>query len=208
VRGVKIGIEPVNDRMCILTRAKGDAADLIRFVLSPDGVVTPDLRHRLPGRGCWVTADRASVDEAAKKGLFARAFKTKSARAEDLGATVDALLLSDLTGMMSMARKSGQFIGGSGKAEAAIRSGEAIALFHASDAAADGVRKLGQAVKARALTLDEPEIPVFILMTGEQMDACFGEGGFIHATALAGQAGEGVVKRAKRLAAYRSGRDR
>ncbi|MBA67833.1 MAG: DNA-binding protein, partial [Rhizobiales bacterium] len=160
--------------MCILTRARGDKADLIRFVLSPDGVVTPDLKLALPGRGAWVTADRKVVDEAASKGAFARAFKTKLAPPEDLGSTVDALLLADLTGMMNMARKSGQFIGGSGKAEAAIRSGEAIALFHASDAAADGVRKLGQAVKARALTLDEPEIPVFRLMTGEQMDACFG----------------------------------
>jgi len=201
---VKIGIEPVNDRMCILTRAKGDKADLIRFVLSPDGAVVPDLKHALPGRGAWVSAERKAVEEAARKGAFARAFKTKLAPPEDLGASVDQLLLADLTGMMNMARKSGQFIGGSGKAEAAIRSGEAIALFHATDAAADGVRKLGQAVKARALTLDEPEIPVFRLMTGEQMDACFGEGGFIHATALAGQAGEGVVKRAKRLAAYRS----
>ncbi|TDH39389.1 RNA-binding protein [Pseudohoeflea suaedae] len=190
--------------MCILTRAKGDKADLIRFVLSPDGAVVPDLKNALPGRGAWVSAKRKTVEEAARKGAFARAFKTKLAPPEDLGATVDQLLLADLTGMMNMARKSGQFIGGSGKAEAAIRSGEAIALFHATDAAADGVRKLGQAVKARALTLDEPEIPVFRLMTGEQMDACFGEGGFIHATALAGQAGEGVVKRATRLAAYRS----
>ena len=107
---MKIGIEPVNDRMCILTRAKGDKADLIRFVLSPDGAVVPDLKHALPGRGAWVSAERKAVDEAAKKGAFARAFKTKLAPPEDLGASVDQLLLADLTGMMNMARKSGQFI--------------------------------------------------------------------------------------------------
>ena len=205
---MKVRIEPVNDRMCIVTRDRGQPDGLIRFVAGPDGSVVPDLRQVLPGRGCWVTAERTIVDLAVKRKLFGRALKTEVTTDPDLGAVVDRLLCDSLFGMMNMARKSGQFITGSGKAEAAIRSGEAIALFHATDAAADGVRKLGQAVKARALTLDETEIPVFRLMTGDQMDACFGEGGFIHATALAGQAGEGVVKRAMRLAAYRSADDR
>jgi len=31
---------------------------LIRFVAGPDGVVTPDLARKLPGRGLWVAADR------------------------------------------------------------------------------------------------------------------------------------------------------
>ncbi len=50
--------------------------------------------------------------------------------------------------MMNMARKAGQFITGAAKVEAAVRSGEAIAVFHSLDAAADGVRKIDQARKA------------------------------------------------------------
>jgi Predicted nucleic-acid-binding protein implicated in transcription termination len=202
---VKVRIEAVNDRMCILTRARGQAEDLIRFVASPEGEVVPDLRHVLPGRGCWVTADRASVDEAARRKLFARALKSEVKTPHDLGAQVDRLLASALLGMINMARKSGQFVSGAGKVEAAVRAGEAIALFHASDAAEDGVRKLRQAARARALTFDEPEIPVFSLLSAAEMDAALGEGAFIHAAALAGQAGEGVVKRAKMLSRYRSG---
>jgi predicted RNA-binding protein YlxR (DUF448 family) len=34
---------------------------LVRFVASPDGVVTPDIARKLPGRGIWVAADRASI---------------------------------------------------------------------------------------------------------------------------------------------------
>ena len=35
--------------------------ELLRFVLDPDGRVTPDLRNRLPGRGVWVSANAATV---------------------------------------------------------------------------------------------------------------------------------------------------
>ena len=54
-----------------------DEARLIRFVAGPDGVVAPDLARKLPGRGLWVAADRASVETAAKKNLFSRAAKAK-----------------------------------------------------------------------------------------------------------------------------------
>ena len=194
----------MNDRMCIVTRERGQADDLIRFVAGPEGLVVPDLRHILPGRGCWVTARREIIDTAVKRKLFGRALKAEVKAAADLGATVDRLLLASLAGMMNIARKSGQFIIGSGKVNVAIRSGEAIAVFHAADAAADGVRKLRQANTARSLTLDEPEIPVFRPFTAEELTDAMGEAAFIHAAALAGQAGEGVVKRAKMLARYRS----
>ncbi|PTT78165.1 DNA-binding protein, partial [Pseudomonas sp. HMWF010] len=41
----------------------GEATDesrLIRFVEGPGGIVVPDLARKLPGRGIWVGADRAS----------------------------------------------------------------------------------------------------------------------------------------------------
>ena len=39
------------ERTCIVTREVGPPDAMIRFVVGPDGVVVPDLRHRLPGRG-------------------------------------------------------------------------------------------------------------------------------------------------------------
>lgn len=197
------GIEPMAERMCILTRARGEPDDLIRFVAGPDGTVVPDLKMRLPGRGCWLRADRACVDEAVRRKLFARALKDSVTADVSLGGLIDDLLAADLAGMMNMARKSGAFVSGAGKVDEAIRSGKAIAVFHALDSAADGKRKVSQAIKARALGAEEAPIPVYQPFNAEELTALLGGNAFIHAAVLAGQAGEGVVKRAKMLARYR-----
>lgn len=196
----------VNDRTCIVTREATSPETLIRFVRAPDGSVVPDLKRQLPGRGCWIKAERQLVDRAIKRKLFSRAFKSETKAADDLGALVDRLLVADLAGMMNMARKAGQFVSGAMKVDAAVRSGAAVGVFHASDAAADGVRKIDQARKAFKLGTDaENDIPAFLLLTGAELDEVMGENAFIHACALAGQAGEGVVKRANLLEQFRKG---
>ena len=203
---VKDKDEPMNDRMCIVTRESGPAEMLIRFVAGPDGTVVPDLKRALPGRGCSVTASRAIIDKAVQKQLFARALKSDVKALPELGEQVDRLLVSQMSGMMNMARKAGQFVSGNSKVDNAVRSGAALAVFHANDAAADGVRKISQARKAWMLTMDErEEIPAFQLMSFDEMQELMGDNAFIHAVALAGQAGQGVVKRAKLLETYRGG---
>ncbi|MDM9646877.1 RNA-binding protein [Rhizobium sp. S163] len=196
----------VNGRMCIVTRESGSPDELIRFVAAPDGTVVADLKRQLPGRGCWVKIDRTLVDKAVAKKSFARALKTDVKAAADLGETVDKLLMQQLMQMMNMARKAGQFITGASKVDAAIRSGAALAVFHATDAAADGVRKIDQARKAWHLGMEtEEEIPSYKLFSESEMEGLMGQNAFIHAAVLAGQAGEGVVKRAKMLEQYRNG---
>ncbi len=196
----------VNGRMCIVTRDSGSPETLIRFVAAPDGTIVPDLKRQLPGRGCWVTARRDLVDRAVAKKLFARALKRDVKADAALGQTVDRLLAQQLAGMMNLARKAGQFVSGSAKVEAAVRSGEALAVFHSTDAAADGVRKIDQARKAWHLGMGtDAEIPSYHLLSGAEMDELMGQNAFIHACALAGQAGEGVVKRANVLEQYRTG---
>ena len=198
----------VNGRLCIVTRKSAPPEGLIRFVAGPDGALVADLKHKLPGRGCWVTANRATIETALARKLFARALKTEVKPAPDLVDQIDRLLLVDLASMMSMARKAGQFVMGAMKVDNAARSGAALATFHALDAAADGVRKIDQARKAFAMLVEEDEIPSFRLFTGAEMDELMGQNAFTHAAALAGQAGEGVVKRANALVAYReSGND-
>lgn len=196
----------VNGRMCIVTRDSGSPETLIRFVAGPDGNVVPDLKRQLPGRGCWVKPERALIEKAIAKKLFARALKADVKAGPELLGLLDRLMTQQVVGMMGMARKAGQFISGATKVDAAVRSGEALAVFHATDAAADGVRKIDQARKARHLgTNAGAEIPSFRLFTGSEMDELMGPNAFIHAVALAGQAGEGVVKRANMLEQYRNG---
>ena len=196
----------VNGRMCIVTRESGLPDELIRFVAAPDGTVVPDLKRELPGRGCWVKIDRSLVERAVAKKLFARALKADVKAAEDLGERVERLFLQQLLQMMNMARKAGQLVTGSAKVDAAIRSGAALAVFHSTDAAADGVRKIDQARKAWHLGMEtEEEIPSFRLFSESEMEGVMGQNAFIHAAVLAGQAGEGVVKRANLLERYRTG---
>ena len=63
------------ERKCIVTGEVLPKAALIRFVVGPDGVVVPDIAGKLPGRGVYVSADRAALEKAVAKRLFARGFK-------------------------------------------------------------------------------------------------------------------------------------
>ncbi len=192
----------MNDRTCIVTRESGPAERLIRFVAAPDGSVVPDLKRSLPGRGCWVTANRARVDEAVKKQIFKRALKDDVTASPELGALVDQLLVKRALGSLSLARKAGQLTTGSAKVDAAIRSGEATLVLHSTDAAADGIRKLTQARKAVA-SGGGPVIPSHTLFTTAQMDLALGGVNVIHAAALAGSAGENLKKHIAALTQFR-----
>ena len=192
----------MNDRTCIVTRQCLPAEEMIRFVAGPDDTIVADLKAKLPGRGCWVTARRDLVEKAAKKDMFSRALKRKVAVPPDLTENMDRQMVDALTGMMNLARKAGQIVLGATKTESAVRSGQAIAVFHAIDAAEDGVRKIAQARHAR-YSSGENAIPSFRLLSAQEMSVISGEGNLIHLAVLAGQAGEGVVKRAKILDRYR-----
>jgi len=196
----------MNDRTCIVTRQCLAADRMIRFVAGPDGSVVPDLKGNLPGRGCWVTASRDCVEKAVAKKAFARALKAEVAVTADLAGSIDRQMAAALIGMINMARKAGAIVRGSAKVDAALRSGQAIAVFHAADAAADGVRKMDQA-RFAARAAGNGEIPSFRLLSAEEMASISGEGNLIHLAVLAGQAGEGVVKRAKILDRYRNPAD-
>ncbi|WP_438750820.1 RNA-binding protein [Pararhizobium sp. O133] len=197
--------EAVNGRMCIVTRQGGTPETLIRFVAGPDGRVVADLKKQLPGRGCWVSAERTVLEKAIAKKLFTRGLKRADVTAgPELADEVDRLLAMQLAGMMNMARKAAQFVSGASKVEQAVRGMAALATFHAVDAAPDGVRKIDQARKAMSFVADDgQEIPSFRFFTEAEMEGLLGQNAFIHACALAGQAGEGVVKRANMLERYR-----
>lgn len=192
----------MNDRTCIVTRRAGEPEGMLRFVAGPDMSVVPDIRRNLPGRGCWVTAERGYVDQAVRKKLFARALKQEVTIPADLGEMVDRLLSRAALGALGLARKAGQVALGAAKVEAAVRSGQALAVLHADEAAEDGIRKIAQARRAVAYA-GGPDIPAHKLFSEAELGLALGATNVIHAALLAGEAGKAALKRVAALDRYR-----
>lgn len=192
----------MNDRTCIVTRQAAQADELIRFVAAPDGTVVPDLKRKLPGRGCWVTGTRAYVDKAAAKKLFSRALKTEAAVPADLGALVDRLLLQRVQGALGLARKGGSAVLGAAQAESAVRSGKAYLVLHALEASPDGERKLANARHATA-ALGGPAVTAWKLLAEAEMGLALGGTNVIHAAVLGEAPGKAVEKCLEALHRYR-----
>ena len=194
----------MNDRTCIVTRQTREPDALLRFVAGPDGQVVPDIKRKLPGRGCWVTADRDHVERAAGKDLFARALKANAKAPAELGQMVDGLLSSAALGVLGLARKAGAVALGAAKVDGAVRTGKAAAVLHAAEASDDGVRKLAQARHATSLA-GGPEIPAFKLFSEAELGLALGATNVIHAAVLASEAGKAALKRVVALDRYRTG---
>jgi predicted RNA-binding protein YlxR (DUF448 family) len=191
--------------MCIVTRRRDPPEAMIRFVRAPDGVLTPDIRARLPGRGAWVTARADVVAEALKKRAFARQLKAEVAASPTLAADVDRLLEADCLQSLALANKAGAVTTGFGKVCDALGKGGVAALLEARDGSAEGRRKLAQAAR-RAATGEGPsaEPPATIaLFDSMQLDLALGRTNVIHAALSPGRPAQAFLARCRRLSGYR-----
>lgn len=193
------------ERTCIVSRSVRPPGEMIRFVVGPGGAVTPDLKERLPGRGAWVTANAEAVRTAVKRRLFARAFKAEVTASPALAEEIEAALRADLRQALSLANKAGAVVAGFAKVEAAAEKGLA-ALLHAREAAADGRRKLGQALRRR---LGEAiwGVPVIDEFAGDELEMALGRPHVIHAALVASAGSEGFLARWRRLRDFRGTMD-
>ncbi len=190
-----------SERTCIVTRAKGEPEDMIRFVVGPGGCVVPDLRHKLPGRGVWVTARADKVAEAVKRKSFARGFKTEVAVSASLPAEIEDLLTKDCLQALALANKAGQVVMGFAKVEAAIEKGSVAGLVDASDGGADGSRKLAQAMQRRFGSVAiQPRVKLF---SSQQLSLALGHTNVIHAALVDGTAARAFLSRCQKLDLYR-----
>ena len=130
------------ERRCIVSHESMPEARLIRFALAPDGVVVPDVAAKLPGRGAWVRADRESIERAAKKGGFSRAFKEETKSSDDLAARTEALLSRRCLDHLGLARRAGAIAIGATQVGTAIRANPAFVVIEAKDGAEEGREKL------------------------------------------------------------------
>ena len=190
-----------NSRSCIVSRTEMEKEALLRFVAGPDGHIYPDLKETLPGRGVWVEARRTSVEQAVAKNLFARSLKMQVAADKNLADTVGRLLGERAIQALALARKAGLVVTGFTKVDTAIRSNQASLLFHGSDAAPDGRRKLAQAVTfVRKMGGDD--VAVFDCWTSAETGAALGLDAATHAAALEGGATTALKRAVERWLAY------
>jgi uncharacterized protein len=187
------------ERRCIISQESQPEALLIRFALAPDGVVTPDVAAKLPGRGAWVRADRASLEAAARKGAFARAFKAPARAPEHLSGQVEALLARRCLELLGLARRAGAIAIGATQVEAAIRSGTAKILIEAADGAAEGREKL----MALHIGLRGRPPPAVGCFSSEELGVALGRERVIHACLLQERLALGWAGEIHRLAGFR-----
>jgi predicted RNA-binding protein YlxR (DUF448 family) len=162
-------------------------------VIGPDGQIAPDLMEKLSGRGIWVSADRAVLDKAAAKGLFARAAKQPVQVPDGLTDWVEKLLAQRVVNLISLARKGGRAVSGYEKVKSSLDKEEAEVLIQASDGSERGKSKLST-----------PHYGSFIgWLTADELGQAFGRQTTIHAALGAGGLTQRVVEEAARLKGLR-----
>lgn len=196
-RGGRAKDRSTPERRCIVTGETGPKAGLIRFAISPEGVVVPDILARLPGRGLWVLAERRALDRAAAKNAFAKRAKARVTVPTDLAAQVETGLVARVAGLLSLARKAGEAVAGLEKAKAWLVDGSASLLIQAADGSPRECARLRPPEEggkdAHITTLSAAELGL-----------AFGRERVIHAALLPGGLARQIKIDSARLAGVRS----
>ncbi len=179
------------ERSCIITRETRNKRELLRFVVSPEGVLVADLSGKLPGRGIYTLPSRLTVAEAIAKKAFPRAAKEAVRIPDGLLDTIENQLARRVADALSLARKAGQVVTGFEKVDETVKTGRAAALIHASDASEDQVRKLRDA-----------EIPTFRELPREVLSQVLGRENAVHVAVLEGPAATLFIEAARRFAFF------
>ena len=183
-------------RRCLVTGAIRPKTELLRFVVDPQGRIVLDVAGKLPGRGLWLTAQRAIVAEALSKRVFARAAKAPVVVAEGLEDRIAALLAQRCIDILGLARRSGLAVAGFVRVKEALIAGKAALLVEATDAAADGQEKLA------ALA---PSLPRVVCLDAGELGVAFGREHAVHVALGKGRLAELFVTEARRLQGFRAG---
>lgn len=195
----------MNPRTCIVTRETKEPEEMIRFVCDPNGNLVADLKVSLPGRGAWVSAKKSAVRQAMERKLFAKSLETKVEVSASLDEDVGELMHRSVMGALGMANKAGVIVFGYSKVNDMIRSGNAALVLHASDAAPDGIRKIGSALKAiEAASEGVAEGAPFttLFSTSDELERTLGGMNIMHVGAKFGGATKSVIKKLIRLRDY------
>lgn len=187
------------ERRCIVARAVMPEARLVRFALAPDGVVTPDVGAKLPGRGAWVEATRAAVDKAARKNLFAGAFQRGVRPPADLADQVEHLLEQRCLAQLGLCRRAGALAVGFQQVRDMLKGEKPAWLILAHDGAPDGRTKMSRLARAA-----HGRVPIAGCFSAADMGKELGRGVTAHACLREGEAAARWTRELNRLCGFRA----
>ena len=202
VAGEEAALAAPNLRRCIVTRQALEKAAMIRFVLHPEGRVVPDLKGKLPGRGLWVTADRAVLAEAAKRNAFAKAARQSAKVPADLVERVAELARREVAELIGLARKSGQLRAGFEKVQIALEAGKVRVLIAASDGAEDGRGKLA---RLASRTGAGSGVEIVAPLTAAELAQALGREHAVHAAVAPSGIADRIIAACRRLSGLQVG---
>lgn len=183
----------------MVTQEVMPASELVRFVAAPDGTIVPDVAAKLPGRGCWVKANRKTIEQAVKEKIFLRighqllknikkdvedleGEKTRNEKSivkvrDDLADQIEELLHKRVMDYVGLANRAGNLIAGFEKVRAAVKSGKTHVLLSASDAAENGRNKMRQGLD---------NLKVINILTREELSKASGLPNAVHLALIPG----------------------
>ncbi len=187
-------------RRCIVSGTVQPKLGMIRFVISPDGVAVPDLDGKLPGRGLWLGAERALVERAEARKLFAKAARRAVRVESDLLLRLTTMLERRCLDLIGLAQRAGQAVAGFEKVKEALQAGRVCRtgvpglVLAACDGAADGRGKI------RALA---GGLPVLEAFDSAALGAALGRDVTVHALIALGALADRLRVETSRLMGLR-----
>ena len=163
------------ERRDIVSGSVMDGADLLRFTVTPDNMVIPDFKKKLPGKGIYVACSMSSLKIAIEKNLFAKAIGKKVKLPSDFLKMVENLLRNKGLKAICLAKKAGNLLTGFEKVADALKKDKVAFLLEAKDAGEDGHEKLLSLAK---------DLKVFMLYEVEELDEALNRVNTVHVAFL------------------------
>ncbi len=158
-------------------------AEMLRFTVTPDNVVVPDFKKKLPGKGIWVKNSKSILEKSIQKNLFSKIAKKKLKTDESLLAVTQELLKKKALSAVSLARKAGVFVCGFEKTADKIKKGQVAFILEAGDAGADGHQKILAMANG---------LKIFACFTTEELDKELDRVNTVHAAFLKSEMSKAV----------------
>lgn len=148
-------------RKCIVTGTTMEKDRMLRFAAVENVGIVPDFKKKLGGKGIYITNAKSALTKAINNNLFTKALKKKINADANLLQITENLLHEQALHAVSLARKAGCAIWGLDKSLEAIKKNQVAFVLEASDAGADGHKKMSSHAKG---------LEIYSLFTSEELN--------------------------------------